>query len=84
MAQVKYSFPRQLTDIVGRFMWLKNDFQWAASIWLPGSEHKNSVIIGDQDVLYQLMAVMEGIEDQRLPQYVSFTSTDMAMGGLTS
>lgn len=37
-----------------------------------------------QDVLYQLTALMEGMQDQRLPQYISFTSAAMAMGSSTS
>lgn len=69
--------------MVWRFMWVKN-FQWAVSMWPPCSEHENRVIMGAQDVLYQLTAVMEGTQDQRLPWYVSFTSADMAMGTSTA
>lgn len=76
MAQVKYSFPRQFPDTVWRFMWVKNNFQ--------KGHHENRVIMGVQDVLYKLMGVMEGTQDQRWPWYISSTSVDVAMGSWTS
>lgn len=62
----------------------RTTFQWAVSMRPSGSEHENRVIMGVQGVLYQLMAVMEGTQDQRLPRYISLTSADMATGSLTS
>ena len=70
--------------MVWRFMWVKNNFQWAASTQPPCSEHENRVIMGVQDMLCQLTAVMEGTQDERLPWYISFTTADMAMGSSTS
>lgn len=59
-----------------RFVCVRNNFQ--------KGHHENRVITGVQDVLYKLMGVMEGTQNQRWPWYISSARADMATGSWTS